>query len=138
MQNLKTHKNKLNTICEHTCPNCSCQVSVFADFLMFGVFGTSIIWEIVLIGGQKFKNNKYQSKQKQQQQENNMQSKKYNVLTQTEQENKQKYKSKWTSWNKNKQNKNKKQEPETEMRNRMTPFRTNQKTLELHGKLWFS
>ena len=79
MQNLAKHKKKKDTICEHTCANCSCQnVSFFQHFsfsLIFEFpFFRDVFWEVA-------KNQKKQKIWKQQKQKttttttNRMQSK---------------------------------------------------------------
>ena len=54
----ETQKRKKDTICEHTCANCSCQNVLFSAFLIFAVFGISMFSEMFLIGFQYSKNNK--------------------------------------------------------------------------------
>ena len=85
MQNLKKHKKeKTDTICEHTCANCSCQNVLFLCIFHFWVFCTfQFFSEMFLIGIKK--RTKYESNknQKQQEEENKMQSnKKSNMMIQ--------------------------------------------------------
>ena len=57
MQNWKKHqKRKNDTICEHTCANCSCQnVRFFSAFFIFAVFGISMFFRDVFDRFPKFK-----------------------------------------------------------------------------------
>ena len=76
---MKETQKKKDTICEHTCANCSCQnVRFFSAFFIFAVFETSMFFRDVSDRFPKVKkHNKYESNKnkKQQQRENQMQSK---------------------------------------------------------------
>ena len=51
----ETQKTKKDTICEHTCANCSCQnVRFFSAFLIFAVFGISMFFRDVFDRFPKF------------------------------------------------------------------------------------
>ena len=81
-----------NTICEHTCANCSCQNGRFSAFFHFGGFRNSKFLSDRF--DRNSENNKIpkQQKQQKQQQENKMQTQIIILLFKTKQENKQKQK----------------------------------------------
>ena len=103
LQILKKHKKEKNTICEHTCANCSCQNVPFFYIFHLGFSEFQMFGEMFLIGSQSSKNNKTPKQQKYKN-SNNM---KTRCNFKTKQDNNQKNKNKRTSCNKNKQNKNK-------------------------------
>ena len=71
-KNANWKKHKHDTICEHTCANCSCQNVLFFAFFVFAVF--PCFWEMFL-------SNKIWKQQKQKQQQlNKMQSKKSKIV----------------------------------------------------------
>ena len=113
----ETQKRKQNTICEHTCANCSCQNVLFCAFFFFVVLQFPIFQRCFLIGSQNSKIYKIwkQHKEKQQQQETRY---KANINQtwwfKTKQDNKQKNKNKITSWTK----KQTKQKEKARTRNR--------------------
>ena len=100
MQNLKKHKTEKDTICEHTCANCSCPSVLFSAFFIFVLFATSKFWEMFLIGSQKSKITKYQSNKTKNNKKTRCKAKIQTWWFKTKRDNKQKNKNKITSWTK--------------------------------------
>ena len=101
---LKETQKQKDTICEHTCANCSCQNVRFVlhvSVLLF--FDLPCIWEMFLIGSQKLWK---QQKQKQQQQQKIRCKVKPNLRLwlKIKQDNKQENKNKRNFWNKKQTN----------------------------------
>ena len=100
----KHKKEKKDTICEHTCANCSCQNVLFSAFFIFGFFcNLQNFQRCFLIGSQNSNNYKIW---KQRSKHNNNKRTRYKARInqpwwfKAKQDNKQKNKSKITSWTK--------------------------------------
>ena len=115
----ETQKKK-NTICEHTCANCSCQNVLLCAFFIFGFFAISNFCQrCFLIGSQNSKNTKYESNKNQKQQEeeeNKVQNKTKSKMMIQNKRRQQAEKEKRHLEPRSKPNKKIKKEPEREMK----------------------
>ena len=131
MQNWKKHKKpKKDTICEHTCANCSCQnVRFFLHFWFLLFLEFPCFSEMFLIDFQNSKNNNIWSNKnkKQQQQENKIQCKNESkvMIQKTTRQQAEKKENRRTAWKK-KQTKQK-ENARTKYRNEKQKGRKNEK-----------